>query len=540
VLVIWQLDTNQQQYLPHLSTSICNIVISSSGSSYTLKLADNSVMMLSTNDLIAKAIIRGLSISKELGRKAVAVMNLSQPDQLLLATPSDLSLNSPSTFAMLQTFDLATSHEVSRQALVRNLATAVNIGPNGQRVLGPDVVQLQISQNGLWLATVDEWTPPDTDREPLDLHVNGSMSAGKTEVYLKFWSFQKDSKTWEMNTKVEGPHSAMPHSVLKLAFNPARAEFASAGRDGYLRIWRPMLRQRNGMPVKNEAGEPLYTWTCYRERQPNSLWPPGSQAKAESAALAYSEDGSAIAVSFAFSGRPRILHIVDSRTGAVNERGTEALLCPPGNVEMAFIGKRLLLLSDRLLVWDVVDTMLVCDPIILKEHFVQDNGRFLAANVFDRTFAVALNPANQSPAMMVVFDASQAGKILYHAKIHGHVKALLPSSKGPGYVVVDGEARIQELRPSDAKRESLNLAFGGKHEVLKGLNDIFGSSTNDAGMGSLMGDATPKIAHGEEANLLTDGSPKGLEDIFEQQAFSTPLPVSGLFEKVASLFRKAQ
>jgi NET1-associated nuclear protein 1 (U3 small nucleolar RNA-associated protein 17) len=497
-------------------------------------------MMLSTNDLIAKTNIRGVSVSKELSRKAVAAMNLSQPDQLLLATPSDLSLTSPSPFTMLQTFNLATRHEVSRQALVRNLATAVNVGPNGQRILGPDVVQLQISQDGLWLATVDEWTPPVTDREPLGLHVNDSMSARKTEIYLKFWSFQKDSKTWEMNTKVEGPHSAMPHSVLKFAFNPARAEFASAGRDGYLRIWRPMLRQRNGMPVKNEAGEPLYTWTCHRERQLNPLWPPWSQTEAESATLAYSEDGSAIAVSFVFSGRPRVLHIVNSRTGAINDRGTEAHLCPPGNVEIAFSGKRLLLLSDRLLVWDVVDAMLVCDPIILKEPFVQDNGRFLAVNVFDRTFALALNPVNQSAAMLVVLDANQPGKILYHAKIHGHVKALLPSNKGPGYVVVDGEARIQEMRPSDAARESLNLTLGGKHEVLKGLDDIFGSSTNDAGIGAPMGDATPRIVHGEGATPLTDGRPKHLEDIFEQQAFLTPLPVSGLFEKVASLFRKAQ
>lgn len=498
-------------------------------------------MMLSTTDLIATTNIRGVSVSNELSTKSVAAMNPSQPDQLLLATPSDLSLKRSSGCTMLQTFNLTARHETSRQALVRNLATVVNVDPNGRRIQSPDVVHLQVSHDGLWLAAVDEWTPPETDRELLDLHFNSSMSASKTEIYLRFWSSQKESQTWEMNTKVEGPHSAIPNSVLRLTFNPARNEFASAGRDGFLRIWRPFLRQRNGMPVKNATGEPLYTWACHREVQPDAAWPGASHSQADSAALSYSEDGSAVAVSFMFAGRSRILHIIDSRTGVVNDRGTQAHLCPPGDMEMVFSGKHLILLSDRLLVWDVVDTMLVCDPITLKKPFGQENGKFLAANAFDRTFALALNPKkSESPGVLAVLDAHQPGKVLYHGKIHGHVQTLLPSVNGPGYVVVDGEARIVQIRPGDAARDRLHGKAGAEGQIQRSLNDVFGSWKSDVGIDAPVRAATRRIPSGVEPVSVTGQGPKNLEDIFEQQTFSAPWPVAELFEKVAGLFRRAR
>lgn len=505
-------------------------MVSSSGSSYTLRLADNSVIVLSTSDLLAKANIRGVSLSKELNRKALAAMNPHRPDQLVIATPSDMSLNAKSTFTTSQTFDIATGHEVSQQALVRNLTTAVNVDPHGQRILGPDVVQLQISHDGLWLATVDEWTPPDTDREPLDLHIKDTISASKTEISLKFWSFQKESNTWEMSTKVRDPHSAIPQSVLKLASNPARAEFVSAGRDGYLRIWRPSVRQRNGIPVKNEAGEPLYTWTCHREQRPNPPWQPGSPTEAESVALAYFEDGSGIAVSFMYRDQPRILHIIDSRTGAMVDGGDQVHLCPPGNVEMTVSWTRLLMLSDRLLVWDVVNSMLVCHPILLKEPYIQDNGRFLAANRSDQTFAIAVNPPDRlMSANVVVFDANHSRplKAVHVREIHGQVMALLSATKGPGYVVVDGQARIRRLRPDNSATEVRKMTTGEDEEAMKNLDDIFGFISKNDGVGAV-------------PTLRSEGRPnRSLEDVLEECATSSkPMMPSELFAKVADLYTK--
>ena len=504
-------------------------------------MADNTVMVLSTSDLVPKTNISGLSVARTSSMRLRATINPNEPSRLLLATPSDLPLSPQSSFnpsaTILQTFDLRTSHQISRQALARNVTTVVNVDPNGRRIVDPDVVQMQISHNGLWLATVDEWMPPEADYEPLDHHVDDSRTLSGTETCLRFWSWKEDSKTWEMTTRVDEPHSAAHHSVLGLAANPARAEFASAGSDGYVRIWAPMLRLRNGLPVKNLSGELLYSWTCLHERRPDPLSPPQSISRA---ALAYSEDGSTIALSFSSSAsRPRLLHFVDSRTGSVRE--SQADLCLPGDMEMAFSGTRLLLLSDAFFVWDVVHTMLVSRPIILKKPFVQNKGRFLAANVFDQTFALALNPEDyHTPAAVAIFDAKKPGTVLHHRNIHGHVKALLPAIKSPGYVVVDGEARIVRLRPGDAARESSKLTSGVKDEAMKGLNDIFGSSMNDVGIAAPVRDARPRIASGGVVARVSDGRPESLEDILEQQAFLTPLPVSELFERVAGLFRKAQ
>jgi hypothetical protein len=207
---------------------------------------------------------------------------------------------------------------------------------------------------------------------------------------------------------------------------------------------------------------------------------------------------------------------------------------------MKFSGTHLLLLSDEFLVWDVVRSERVfC--ISFKNAFIRNHGRFLAANPFDRTFALALNPPDfQTPAVIAVFDANRPGKLLYRSKIHGHVKRLLPKPKGPGYVVVDGQARIVQMKPSDTARESLNATSRVKDEVMKGLNDIFGSPKNDVTIGEHTGDGRLRISDGEGAALTSDGRPRSLEDVLEQQAFSTPLPVSELFERVASLFRKSR
>ena len=506
-----------------------------------MRMADNTVMVLSTSDLVPKTNISGLSVARGSSTKVRATISPKDPDQLLLATPSDLSANpQPSSnqgSTTLQTFNLRTSHQVSRQALARNTTTVINVDPKGRRIMDPDVMHLEVSHDGLWLVTVDEWMSPETDCEPLDHQVEGSRSLCKTETFLRFWSWNEKSQTWEMTTRIDQPHSAAPRSVLGTTTNPVRAEFASAGSDGYVRIWAPMLRIRNGQPIRGLAGESLYTWTCLRERRPDLMPLSQSTLQAESATLAYSEDGSTIAVSYSFPvGRTQMVHFIDSRTGLL--RHSEAQLC--GDVQMKFSGHHLLLLSDEFSVWDVVRSERVF-YISFKNAFVRNHGRFLAANPFDRTFALALNPPDfQMPAVIAIFDASRLGKLLYQGKIHGHVKTLLPRPKGPGYLVVDGQARIVQMKPGDGARENLDATSKVKEEVMKGLKDIFGSSKNDVRIDGHTGDGILRISNGEEAASTSSGRPKSLEDVLEQQAFSTPLPVSELFERVASLFRKSQ
>jgi hypothetical protein len=129
---------------------------------------------------------------------------------------------------------------------------------------------------------------------------------------------------------------------------------------------------------------------------------------------------------------------------------------------------------------------------------------------------------------------------LYQGKIHCHVKTLLPRMKGPGYVAVDGQARIVQMKPGDGARENLNATSKVKEGAMKGLKDIFGSSMNNVRIDGHTRDGMLRISNGEGAALTSGSRPKSLEDVLEQQTFSAPLPVSELFERVASLFRKTQ
>ena len=49
--MLWQLDTNLKQFLPHLSAAIESLAVSPKGTLYALRLSDNSVIVLSTAEL---------------------------------------------------------------------------------------------------------------------------------------------------------------------------------------------------------------------------------------------------------------------------------------------------------------------------------------------------------------------------------------------------------------------------------------------------------------------------------------------------------
>jgi NET1-associated nuclear protein 1 (U3 small nucleolar RNA-associated protein 17) len=144
VLVLWQLDTGKQQFLPHLSATIQNVVVSPTGTSYAVQLSDNSVMVLSTAELKPTANVAGIQASVVQSRPQIeslvrrvkepswqtpvlqrtpAVVNLSEPSRLILAVGQMQEVRSANPFIVnnpfLQTFDLSSGRNVSRQALVQ-------------------------------------------------------------------------------------------------------------------------------------------------------------------------------------------------------------------------------------------------------------------------------------------------------------------------------------------------------------------------------------------------------------------------------------
>ena len=345
--MLWQIDTGHRQFLPHLTSAIENIVVSPSGTSYAIRLADNSVMVLSTTELKPKANISGIQaaavpvyINGQPDTSAITSMDLlkleselstvnhtqqffpprvpsallpTQANQLLLATSSHSTssvLLTPEAFAAetcpyLQTYDTFSDRPIAKQALARTNATNAKIGPGGNPLAEPNVRLLAVSKNGEWLASLDEWSAPVTDVYDHSLQNPESSLSGR-EVFLKFW--RREGSSWHLVTRVDSPHPSPTHAtfnggakVLDIIPLPG-ITFATLGSDGCVRIWRPRVRTRGGVVVKHrdlkrggiKDGEDIVqvNWGCRKAIQ----FLKGSDA-ASHGALTISQDGSVIAVS---------------------------------------------------------------------------------------------------------------------------------------------------------------------------------------------------------------------------------------------------
>ncbi|KAI9039256.1 WD repeat protein [Aspergillus affinis] len=253
VMVLWQLETGRKHFLPHLSSPICNIIVSSTGNTYVVKLADNCIMLLSARELQPFATIIGLQLYPKATRpqdrsvplstycapqSTTAALHPQHPDRILLAVPASRQLTQcgrplPNS-SVLQTYDINTNSHLSRQALARTNATTLSVSPEGSQIVAPDVVHLSISHDGKWMATVDDWCPYPQDVEALELLGQKEATCITVrETYLKFWKWNTVSGTWELATRVDGPHFSRdgPLPVLELASRPRSHEFATIGLD---------------------------------------------------------------------------------------------------------------------------------------------------------------------------------------------------------------------------------------------------------------------------------------------------------------------
>lgn len=542
VLTIWQLDTNQKQFLPHLSTSIMNLSISRPGSAYVLRLADNSVMILNTKDLLPSANVNGLAID---GRRSFpAVMHPKNPNQLIIAgttmASSHFRRRPRLNATILQTYDIVSNVQIGRQALTRNVFTNVNVNPAGQLIVEPDVVFLSISHDGQWLTTVDRWSPPASDLDPLYPGSEEDHSAErKNEICLRFWLWNAETQTWELVTRIDHPHDT--GDVLGLIVNPKRLEVATAGVDGSLRFWSPKSRVRNGIAVKDQAGSQLYTWTGSGKIEVEADLS-RDYRRPMSIALAYSEDGSVIAASWSAETEiARIIHLIDTKTKTTNF--SQPNLLTSGAAQLAFSGRHLLCLSrQRFCAWDTVSLKIVFG-ISLKPDFTSEtNTGIIVANRHDGTFALGLNSQQEEreSSQLAIFNITafnESPKPLYQNHLHCRISNILTRSQGPGYVIIDNETRISTLIPAseNSSPPSAPAVIAESEEVRKGLDSILGPVELAAG---------PSLHEDESLKLQALPAPdegqserKSLETVL-QVSTPTSLSVRGLFERVAALFAR--
>lgn len=506
VLVLWQLDTGRQQFLPHLTATIENVVISPRGASYAVHLGDNSTMVLSTAELTPTANIAGIQAhvlepersfdsfvsrlkaethAKPLVQKTPAVISPLNTSQLLLAV-GETQLANPFTTEVLtapylQMFDIASSHTISRQALTRTNITNKNVAPNARKLSEPRITHMQISHDGLWLATVDEWVPPRTD---IDFLNHGGMDLdderqARREVFLKFWQWNTIENSWELVSRIDTPHGSATEEngvgrVLDLATGANTLEFSTIGEDGTVRIWSPKTRRRDGVIVRGKDGQALRNWSCFADVPLGKADPDDDSSRSPrptTASVAFSDDGSILAA--AVGGMPDgLLHLVDPSTGSV--RYTRTNMYAGDLLALAFLGRYLITVSDDIRVYDMVLDELQWGISLTNLRYLLSVEQklemiHLAVDRENNTFAIAL-PCREdwdiatkksvhsmygSFSEIAVFEPTRQEPI-YTTALSTIVTALLPAASSAGYVVLDASAELRTLHPGATQAVTLS------------------------------------------------------------------------------------
>jgi NET1-associated nuclear protein 1 (U3 small nucleolar RNA-associated protein 17) len=584
VLVIWQLDSNQKQFLPHLSTPILNLTVSAVGSAYALRLADNSVMILSTADLLPSTNVTGLALGQPSQSSSTLLLHPRTPNRLLAAVPCDSFHNKPTNF--LQIYDIDTSLQLTRQALARNMITASNVAPTGQPVREPSVTYMDLSHDGKWLATIDQWTPHEQDLDAMYVSSDDENLRGRaTETCLRLWLWNESSDNFEQVTRIDEPHKPGPNAVLGLHFNPTRLELATTGADANVCIWTAKPRRRDGVPVRNSANDQLYTWTSSQviHGDDNAL---PNNGTATSAALAYADDGSVIAASWSFPtppahsdtqslARPRFVHLIDPSSG--NIALSIPSLLSDGHAKLLFYGRYLLALSSRLSIFDTIPCREVPCPLRLEDAYtprMSNAPMFLVRNKFDGSVAVGMGKSDGSRGCKVSVlnfndttasrgsASAEAGvgvnvKLVYQKQFAGILKGLLALTTGPGYLMVDERNQTRVLRQSGTAKGAMaitgvsasGLGRAEPEEVTRSLDSIFGRrpasvmqgenraviDDRNAARGLL---AAPEDEKATQMQMQTETAAGGLNGVLQFASSAMAPSPAELFQRVVSVMAR--
>jgi len=572
VLTIWQLATGKPQHLPHLTAAIENIVVSPSGTSYALTLANNSVVVLSTTELEAKTHIVGVQsrrvdlqqqfqdrnatrLNYDIFHPVPMAINPAAPNEVLLAVPSSqprYKNDSRQPEPYLQTFDLANHRAKTRQALTRNHATEPNVAPEGDRIKEPDTRLIQISHDGEWLATVDEWVPPVSDTSFLNEGVpefKEEERLNRREVYLKFWRRSEQHDQWKLESRIDAPHffeDVCSHGrVFDLVADPSGTGFATVGEDHVVRIWRPKTRRSDGVVVRGADKKGLVTWLLDRcttisdhldvlEGSQQPLHPLTSR-------LAFSTDGSvlAVATSWASDSDLGVTHLIDTHSATIQRSMTEVDVTALSG--LGFVGQYLVFVAGSLTVWDMVlDELVYCVPIHTPSIGRTERIPLIrfAVNDADNTFAIALpqfkkkaasaSTARQITSTLAIYDPNHSAPIWTNTS---PITLALAARKGErGYIALDSVSCIMAISPTSSGLQLLTPPPEEKAELRTAyeVEDVDETADSRIGPITLTEDLSQDL--NEDAVVF---NAQQLQDVLDHGP--VPPPPQGLFSAVLAL-----
>lgn len=565
VLVTWQMDTARRDYLPHLSGSVENIVVSANGSSYVVHLDDNSAMILSTAEMKPTAYVSGIqsaTVNTSVPKDQLVKRAWTAPDQVRRPIPAAVRPTEPSKLhvcvgngrqatmtgdfsaPLLQSFDLETFTSITKQPLARTQPTDVNITNKGVPIDEPLVTHMSFSGDGNWFASVDDWKPAERDVETVSNDLRDQFIRERHEVYLKFWEVGAGDQPAALVSRINAPHATThPEAVLDLAAGPISSCFATIGSDGMVRIWRPKQRKSDGIVSRGADGRDLYTWSCSQvipvgdglgQEGAVDLW--GSTVLSQpQGSIAFSEDGSTIFA--AFGGVDTgVVYVIDASSGEVVKTLEGLWSGQLHSIEA--LSPSLIILSDELRVYDVVSDELRYGITIPCSSGVKELLQ-LAVDRQSKHFAVSL-PIKKSSSIGI-FDPKEPEPLMVRNVPH-RVVSLVAAPDTSGFIALDDAAQVWTIAEES---EPSSLAAIQPLEDLR----LDGPSTTGKGVAALIGEDTEMGSDDEEdEQAAEDGdvdmdddvypsvvAPQQLADIFDAApAFAGP-SVEDMFYKVTSL-----
>lgn len=477
-----------------MGSTIQSVVVSPKGTSYGVQLADNSMMVLSAATLLPTANIAGIqsnvlsydeSIDSLVKRvtedplehpffqRTPAVISSLNASKLLIGVGNaqETSRTKPTltSIPFLQSFDLSSGQNLSRQALTRTNITGIIAAPDQYQISEPRVTHMQLSSDGTWLATVDEWIPPKQDIDFIKyqgMDVDNERQR-RREIYLKFWQWIEKTETWDLVSRINDPHASEDSTtaprILDLAADPTSLRFATIGEDGLVRTWSTTTRKRHGVVVRSTEGKLLRNWNCQHAismgkaeledfAKAQKLVPNGS--------VAFSEDGSLLAAACG-ENEHGLIHFLDPETGII--RMSQTHMYEGGILKLEFLGQDLITLSNKIIVWDLVQDQIkaniAIDDVVTTLAIEQKTTMVhLAVDRKSRTFAIALPaqietayvgenkkqpPANRYSELAVFHQDHR--EPVFQETFQTLITALLPAVSSDGFIVLDSAAEIRTI-----------------------------------------------------------------------------------------------
>lgn len=565
-LVLWQMDTSKKDFLPHLSGSVENIVVSSDGASYVVHLDDNSTMILSTAEMKPSAYVSGIqsaaadiqtpkdqlvkrvwSVQEHVRQRIPAAIRSNAPSRLhvCVGTGRQSTMTGRFSAPLLQAFDLETFTSISKQALARTQPTDVNLTNKGQVIDEPLVTHVEFSGDGKWLASVDDWQPAARDIDNVSPELREQFIRERREVYLKFWEVQEDDEPVALVSRVNGPHAAsFSEPVLDLAADPSSACFATIGGDGLVRLWRPKARQVSGIVSKGAGGKDTVSWGCAQVIPVGEGHGAGALLEAGASLpqgkVTYSEDGSTIFAAFGFSDMGSV-YVIDAASGKV-VRILESLW--EGKLHaICTLSPFVVVLSDVLNVYDIVSDELRYGIVVPQMDDLQDLLQ-LAVDHTSGHFAVTLPIGDISS--VGVFSPEDPEPLMVRSTPH-RIVSLTTAPSTSGFLALDDAAQIWTITegsdPSSivTAQPLQDIHLDGHVEEDAGNGDAMVTAENDIAMASDDDEAAGNDDEDDDMDMDMDDIPtsvistQSLADIFNAApAFAGP-SVEDMFYKVTGL-----